>query len=127
LRGPKFFSIAANHERRFLFLLLLFLSHEIYQCIFALTIFEDTVREPCPRNATRSDPKETSFARQLLIFLNFAKIFRKSSHVKAFAPLRWHAYLRRQLFAMEAFRLLAKKETRPDLTRDLSRKIDDRD
>src|SRR5438105_15897408 len=88
LRGPKFFSIAAYHERRFLLLLFLFFSHGINQCNFLLriTIFGDTIREPCPLNRDTQCPKETSFARQLLIFLNFAKIFRKSNHVKAFPP-----------------------------------------
>src|SRR2546430_7088237 len=105
LRGPEFFSIAAYHQRRFLLLLFLFLSHEINQCklILTITIFRDTVREACHPKPARSDPKETSFARQLLIFLNFAKIFRKSNHVKAFAPTRckvlqfdlWHVHLAR--------------------------------
>lgn len=94
---------------------------------FNYLIFRDTVREPCPRNTTRSDPKETSFARQLLIFLNFAKIFRKSNHVKAFAPVRCRAYRHRELFAMQAIHLLANKETRTDLTEDLSRKTHDYD
>ena len=51
LRGPKFFSIAAYHKRRFLLLLFLFFSHGINQCKFTLiiTVFGDTVRETCPQ------------------------------------------------------------------------------
>src|SRR5205085_437150 len=88
LGGPEFFSIAAYHQRRFLLLLFLFFGHEMNQCKFTLSIIivGDTVSEPCHPKPARSDPKETSFARQLLVFLNFAKIFRKSNHVKAFAP-----------------------------------------